>query len=198
MKFRATIRDAAVALCFAVCLGGPSAKARGDLGVDRDACVLGTGPYLIYFAGYQPGKSPRKFCEDVPSLGRTVFVFDYAEPELREMKADFRIVQQSRGGEEYENVESATLAYLPPKVYPNGTFSFEYVFTQAGDYVGVVTVDGARGEQWVARFPFSVAVSHFDRTPLYLIGAAAVLGLILFLSRDGRGARWLSRRRASR
>lgn len=186
MMLPRAIRDVTLAICSAILFGAPSAAARGDLGVDRDACALEIGPYLMYFAGYQPGVSPGKFCEDVPSVGRAIFVFDYAEPRLREMTAEFRILRQSADSERPEDIEAATLGHLPRSVHPNGTFSFEYIFTRPGDYVGLVTVDGAQGEHWVARFPFSVAPTRFDRLPFYLIAAAVVLGLFLLLSRERR------------
>lgn len=183
---RRAIFFAALTICFSLTLGAP-ADARGDLGVDHDACVLKVGPELMYFAGYQPGGSRIKFCEDVPEVGETIFVFDYVEPELREMKADFRILRQSPEADDPDNLESATAAYLPPQIYPKGTFSFEHVFTQPGDYVGIVTVEGAQGERWMSRFPFSVGKHRFEFTPYYLIAAAAALGLLLFVSnRVGR------------
>lgn len=173
---------ATFAILSAIALRSPLAEARGDLGPDHDACILKIGPDLMHFAGYQPGVTKRKFCEDAPQLGETIFVFDYVEPELREMKADFRILRDTPGAEEPDNLASATLAYLAPEVYPKGTFSFEHVFSRPGDYIGIVTVDGAKGEHWVSRFPFSVAKSHADNRPYYLIAVAAALGLLLLLT----------------
>ena len=161
----------------------PAASARGDLLPEKDSCVLKIGPELMYFAGYQPGDAQqRKFCEDAAQLGETIFVFDYAAPELREMKAGFRILRQTDDGEEPVDIEAATAAALPPQIYPKGTFSFAHVFTRPGEFVGVVTVDGAAGEHWTARFPFSVGKRRFEINPYYLIGAAGLLALFLFVS----------------
>ncbi|MBY6243178.1 hypothetical protein [Methylosinus sp. Sm6] len=163
--------------------------ARGDLGLDHDACVLKVGPELIYFAGYQPVSSHRKFCEDAPATGETIFVFDYAEPELREMKVAFRILRDAGETEDAAALDAATAAFLPPQVYPKGTFSFEHVFAESGDYVGLLTVDGPAGEHWTARFPFSVGKSHYELTPYLLIGAAGLLAAALFVtSRRGAAA----------
>jgi hypothetical protein len=183
------------ALALFAALLGPSAPAwgRGDLGFDRDQCVLKVGPDLMYFTGYQPNSEERKFCEDPPKVGKTIFVFDFAEPELREMKADFRILRQSSTGEETDANESAPIAYLPPATYPKGTLSYEYDFTEPGAYIGVVTVTGEQGERWVGRFPFTVAKPRYlEHVPYYLIGAAAILGLMLLLSRrtETRGGRF--------
>ena len=115
-------------------------------------------------------------------MGETIFVFDYAAPELREMKAGFRILRQTDDGEDPVDTEAATTASLAPQIYPKGTFSFAHVFTQPGDFVGVVTVDGAAGEHWKARFPFSVGKRRFEISPYYLIAAAGLLALFLFVS----------------
>ncbi|MBG0808826.1 hypothetical protein IY145_05510 [Methylosinus sp. H3A] len=161
----------------------PTASARGDLVPDKDSCVLKIGPELMYFAGYQPGDAQqRKFCEDAPRLGETIFVFDYAAPELREMKAGFRILRQTDDGEDPIVTEATTAAFLAPQIYPKGTFSFAHVFAEPGDFVGVVTVDGSAGEHWTARFPFSVGKRRFEISPYYLIAAAGLLALLLFVS----------------
>ncbi|WP_159732068.1 hypothetical protein [Methylosinus sp. Ce-a6] len=161
----------------------PTVSARGDLVPDKDSCVLKIGPEIIYFAGYQPGDAQqRKFCEDAPRLGETIFVFDYAAPELREMKAGFRILRSTEDGLDPSDLDAATAASLAPQIYPKGTFSFAHVFTQPGDFVGLVTVDGAAGEHWTARFPFSVGKRRFEINPYYLIAAAGILAILLFVS----------------
>lgn len=175
-----------------------SASARGDLSLDHDACVLKVGPELIYFAGYQPAASHRKFCEDAPSVGATIFVFDYAEPELREMKAAFRILRQTDEADAPPADEAATVAYLPPQTYPAGTFSFEHLFTEPGDYVGVLTIDGERGEHWSARFPFSVGKRQIEVTPYLLIGAAGLLAVLLFITSRRKAATPSGRRKNAR
>jgi len=168
----------------------PTVSARGDLVPDKDSCVLKIGPEIIYFAGYQPGDAQqRKFCEDVPRLGETIFVFDYPAPELREMKAGFRILRSTDDGPDPSDLDAATTASLAPQIYPKGTFSFAHVFTQPGDFVGLVTVDGAAGEHWTARFPFSVGKRRFEISPYYLIAAAGVLAILLFVSSRLQAAR---------
>jgi hypothetical protein len=188
MMFRAILIVVTAAL---LSLHAAPVGARGDLVQDHDACVLKVGPELIYFAGYQPAASHRKFCEDAPGIGETIFVFDYAEPELREMKAGFRILRQTDETDDTADVEAATVAYLPPQAYPKGTFSFEHVFAQSGEFVGVLTIDGAQGEHWTARFPFSVGRRQFELTPYLLIAAATGLAVLLVFTnrRSAKGAR---------
>jgi len=170
---------ALLALC---CAGAPtSAFARGALMFDQESCVLKVGPDVMYFEAYSP-RAPRKhFCEDVPTLGDTVFTLDFAQDEMREMKTEFRILRDIGEDAAKEALERATVAYAPPRAYPTGTVTLAHRFNEGGDYVGVVTVDGAGGEHWEARFPFSVAPALPKRTPYYLIAAAAVLAFVVFV-----------------
>lgn len=169
------------ALAVTALAGAAPASAHGNLRGAENACVLRIGPDFMYFAGYQPGASRKAFCEEIPTTGDTIFVFDYAQPEMREMTADFRIVRDVGEKEEASMLEAITVAYLPPRVYPHGTLNFEHDFEETGDYVGIVTVDGPHGEHWVSRFPFSVGRLYSARTPYYLLAAATMIALFLLL-----------------
>jgi hypothetical protein len=169
--------------------GAQTAAAHGAIHRLESTCLLKVGPDLIYFSGYQPAISHRKFCEDVPTTGDAIFTLDYAQSEMREMKADLRIVRDI-GKDDPADLQAITVAYVPPKVYPNGTLSLEHVFTERGDYVGIVTVEGPRGEHWESRFPFSVGRLYSPRTPYYLMAAAAALALLALLwGKEEAGAR---------
>jgi hypothetical protein len=126
----------------------------------------------MYFSAYLPNASHRKFCGDIPLTGPAIFVLDYAQPEMREMTADFRIVRDT-GDQDADSESGATVAYLAPKRHPNGTLSLQHVFPEAGNFVAIVTLDGPNGEHWVSRFPFSVGGAWSARTPYYLLAAAA-------------------------
>jgi len=166
----------------AIALSPGRTSARGALGYDQDQCVIKIGPDFLYFSGYQLGAEHRKFCEDAPGIGETTFVFDYGQDELRQMKADFRILRDTgAGGDDQGGAgEGPSLAYLPPAVYPKGTFNFVYRFDDPGNYIGVVTIDGSNGEHWMARFPFSVGGSGPSKTPYVLLALAAAMALGLF------------------
>lgn len=175
-----------LAISSAWLLSAPRAAARGALGYDRDACVLKIGPDFMYFSGYQPAAGKKKFCEDPPSTGETIFALDFAQEEMREMTTEFRIVRDVGEAETGASLDQITVARRPPKTYPTGTVDLELVFAEAGDYVGIVTVEGKNGEQWVARFPFSVGKILYPAwTPYYLLAAAAILAILLLLARRG-------------
>ena len=98
------------------------------------------------------------------------------------MKIELRIVKDVGGADKEENLEAITVAYQPPKIYPTGTVNFEHNFKEGGYFVGIVTVTGDHGEQWVSRFPFSVDRSFMRDLPVYLtmaLGVIAVFGIYL-------------------
>jgi 2-polyprenyl-6-hydroxyphenyl methylase / 3-demethylubiquinone-9 3-methyltransferase len=178
-----TLRRACFSLLVALSsLGWPmcDASARGDLTLNQDICVLKVGPDYMYFSGYQSATPRKRFCEDVPATGETIFAMDFAQDEMREMTASFRIVRDVGEAEEQTSLAAITVAYLPPKTYPTGTVSLRHAFTDRGNYAGIVTVDGPHGEHWVSRFPFAVGRLYSVRTPYYLLTAAAALALLLF------------------
>ena len=86
--------------------------------------------------------------------------------------------------QENANLDAVTVAYLPPKVYHNGTMTFEHDFKQAGHYVGIVTVTDDLGNAWVSRFPFTVGlytVMGMIEYILYAVGFAALCGFLWYL-----------------
>jgi hypothetical protein len=143
-------RGLAATALFACC---GSAAAHGGLSMDEDTCKLRVGRYLMHFVGYQPDspQGPREFCEDIPETGRTIVVLDYLNDELRDLPTEVRIIRDT-GSE--ADLERITVLHLEPKRYPTGSLNFELNFTEAGKFVGLVTVGEA--EKLTSRFPFSV------------------------------------------
>jgi hypothetical protein len=164
-------------LLAAVFIAG-EATAHGGLSMEKDYCKLRIGPYVMHFTGYQPGDGYRKeFCEDIPSTGATIVVLDFIDDVLRDLPVALRIIRDDGGG---QDLDSATVHYVPPKVYPMGTFSFDYQFEQPGKYVGLVTV-GVGNQQVIGRFPFSVGAPFYQRysslAALLAIGFGVVYGI---------------------
>ncbi len=161
------------------------AFAHGALVLSQDACLLKVGPDYMYFSGYRSATPRKRFCEDVPETGETIFAMDFAQDEMREMTAEIRIVHDAGEAAEQASLDAITVAYLPPKTYPTGTVSLRHTLTDTGNYAGIVTIDGLHGEHWVARFPFAVGRLYPVRMPYYLLAAAAVLALfVYFWGRD--------------
>jgi hypothetical protein len=160
-----------------------SAPAFGHGGVklEQDECVLKIGPNTMHFIGYQRTGEEQEFCEDIAQTGPTVIALTAVSPDLRDMAIGIRVVKDIGQDKEKENIDAVTVAYLAPRVYRNGTLTFEHDFKEAGHYVGIVTVADDQGNQWVSRFPFSVGVYTFMGMIEYILYAVGVLSLSAFL-----------------
>lgn len=157
--------------------------AHGGLSLAEDMCKLTVGPYTMHFTGYQPESTQeQEFCEDIPMTGRTIVALDYINEELRPMTTEVRIIEDT--GSEV-NLDEITIFHLPPKVYTNGSVTFEHYFPEPGKYVGLVTVRGEKDE-YVSRFPFAVGTGGKSNLP-YILGAIilAAAGAFFFM-RSGK------------
>lgn len=157
------MRGIAGSLCLlaAVVVAG-EATAHGGLAMEKDYCKLRVGPYIMHFTGYQPADGYRKeFCEDIPATGATIVILDFIDDALRDLPVAARIIRDTGAGHEHD-LDSVTVYQVPPKIYPKGTFSFDYQFRDPGNYVGLVTVGEGNG-QVVGMFPFSVGAPFYQR-----------------------------------
>ncbi len=184
MALPRTIAAALLAALIVIAGASETADARGALTLNQDACLLYIGPDYAYFSAYDPQKPKKRYCEEAPQIGVTVFTIDFAQSEMREMKVSFRILRNIGEGADAAAIEAATLAYEPPRVHATGSVGLSYDFKEPGEYAGLVTVDGANGERWEAYFPFTVAQPYRRRLPVYLLGAAGLLALIVFIWQD--------------
>src|SRR5262245_3468699 len=168
--FVATLAAAWSVLAAGVCL------AHGNLTMDQDKCVLRVGRYVIHFTGYQPETArTTEFCEDIPSVGKTVIVLDFVDDALRDIPVEVRVVPQDGVADEFAR---EPIVNIPFSTYKNGTISFTRTFAEPGRYVGLVTAGNDRRN--VARFPFAVAQPMFALWQYVAICAAAAAALIAF------------------
>jgi hypothetical protein len=138
----------------------------------------------MHFIGYQRAGEEQEFCEDIAQTGPTVIALTAISPDLRDMAIGVRVVKDVGGEREKANIDAVTVAYFPPKVYHNGTMTFEHDFKDAGRYVGIVTVADDLGNQWVARFPFTVGVFTFMgyiEYILYGVAFTALCGVLWYM-----------------
>lgn len=169
----------------AVAFMGAEASAHGGLSMEKDTCKLRIGPYIMHFTGYQPGDGYRKeFCEDIPATGATIVVLDFIDDVLRDLPVAVRIIRDDGSG---HDLDSTTVYHVPPKIYPMGTFSFDYQFQRQGKYVGLVTV-GDETQRVIGRFPFSVGVPFYLRYSFLAVLLAVGFGVVYGLWRWRRAA----------
>lgn len=184
------IRRATCAAALVVPLLAPTAYGHGGVSIENDLCILRVGPSTVHFTGYQPTRSYKEFCEDIPYTGQTIIVLDLVDSDLRNMATEVRVVRDPGGGgvpigrrllsdEQIRSNEvlAATEAYMPPSLYPNGTLKFEHDFKKTGQYIGIVTVRNEHGQEYVSQFPFIVGPDWSKLVPFYgLTGLAVAIG----------------------
>jgi len=131
---------------------------------EGNECKLRVGPYVMNFSGYQPENNVSKqFCDDMPTIGKSIIVLDFIDNKLRDMTVNFRVIKSGAaalGNEKDGLVDEAELAQtpffeIPAKRYPSGTMTISQNFSGKGHFVGYVVVEG-ENEKFISRFPFSV------------------------------------------
>ncbi|PCJ15354.1 MAG: hypothetical protein COB04_13335 [Gammaproteobacteria bacterium] len=181
---------AALMLCSTVSFG------HGGVSVDDDVCVIRVGPYKAHFTGYQPEKrATQEFCEDIPVVGKAIFVLDFISDDLRVMDTDFRIIKDVNNignqatfadlGSE-EDIEKATIYYNEPKKFPRGTINVRFEFPTEGRYIGLVSATHPdSGRKYTSVFPFQVGVTSYAKflVPIGLIIVFSSIAFGIFLSR---------------
>lgn len=188
LSFARGLGAAAFAAVAAIGIGLAPTQALAHNGVrlEQDECVLRVGPNFVHFSAYQRIGEEQEFCEDVWNIGPTVIGLTAVSPEMRDMAIGIRVIKDAGEAKEKGNLDAITVAYREPKVYHNGTMTFEHDFKDAGHYIGVVTVRDDLGNEWVSRFPFSVGLYTFWGMIgyiLYAAGFVSLCGLLWFVLR---------------
>jgi len=171
---------------FAMCVGiafimPESAAAHGGVKLEQDECVLKIGPNTMHFVGYQRSGEEQEFCEDIAQTGPTVIGLTAVSPDLRDMAIGVRVIKDVGEEKEKADIDAVTVFYRAPKVYQNGSMTFEHDFKDAGRYVGIVTVSDDLGNLWVSRFPFTVGVFTVMGIIEYILYGIAFVALCGFL-----------------
>lgn len=191
MKALSLARGFGAAACAAlaaigVALSPVEAQAHNGVRLEQDECVLRIGPSSIHFSAYQRVGEEQEACEDIGNTGPTVIGLTAVSAEMRDMAIGLRIIKDVGEEKEKGNLDAITVAYREPKVYHNGTLTFEHDFKDAGRYIGIVTLRDDLGNEWSSRFPFSVGLYTFwgmIEYILYAVGFFALCGLLWFVLR---------------
>ncbi len=177
---------AAFGLVAAFGLAPTGAQAHGGVKLEQDECVLRIGPSTMHFIGYQRSGEEQEFCQDIAQTGPTVIALTAVSAELRDMAIGARIIKDNGAPVAKDNLEALTVAYYEPKVYRNGTMTFEHDFKDAGRYVAIVTVRDDLGNEWVSQFPFTVGLYTFWGMLEYILYGVGFFSLV--------GIMWLALR----
>ena len=66
---------------------GPEAMSMGNM------CMVMFGYDMIHITSYLPGQSRSEYCEEIPSTGKVIMVFDIENPKFRDMPIEIRIIR---------------------------------------------------------------------------------------------------------
>ncbi|BCX82094.1 hypothetical protein MIT9_P1678 [Methylomarinovum caldicuralii] len=169
------------------------AFADGGGGGGGDFCRVLVGDFTLMFSAYQPQLTgDRKYCTQLPGLGRTNLVFDYESKEgttsvgatraldqkIKEMKLTFKVVRESDG---------TVIAEVPPKKMRGGIVETVVDFEQPGNYEVEVKLVDPNGKEYENHLELLVGVDSGSQMRLYMIVGVVLLALvyILYLSHAG-------------
>lgn len=174
------------------------AHGHGGVSMEDDVCVIKLGELKAHFTGYQPEyRATQEFCEDIPVVGKSIFVLDFISNELRDMYIDFRIIKDVNnignnavladlGGT--QAIEDATIYYQEKTTFPRGTMTANYNFTEEGRYIGLVTAYYEKdSEGIISVFPFQVGLFNLWKyiIPILIIVivSTGVFGVFIGMNR---------------
>ncbi len=159
--------------------------AGGGLVLRDDICVLQIGFYEAHFTAYQP---------QLPDVDETLFVLDYLHASLKEVPVDFRIIRDVTGlgdfvqvsdVEELGDLQAHTVFYQAPRVEAGASLRVEYDFTEAGDYICIVTAGHpSKNTIYLAAFPLTVGGTNYLFAAC-VVGIALLVGFVVMRRRKG-------------
>jgi hypothetical protein len=153
-----------------------AATAHGAVTMENDVCKMQIGRLFMHFTGYQPQNSRAEFCQDIPETGRAIIVLDMVDKQLRDTPISFAVVRTNGSGAMPDLAaidRKDIIVKLDRRTYPNGSIKADMMFTEPGDYVGMVIAD--IGTPVMATFPFSVGQSSLWRSMMIFVGALVIV-----------------------
>lgn len=175
---------------FALCLSGLPRLSwgHGSVAESEEGCVIEFGFYSAHFNVFQPQtRRHTAFCEDLPDVTETIFALEYLHDSLRQVPLELRILHntsslgrfvrwddlQAMGDLTAQTVYSLT---VPPQ--PDGVLSVLFPFTEAGDFVGIISAPNLTGDEvYHAVFPFRVGQPWWQNRWLWALGLLCLAAL---------------------
>ncbi len=163
---------------------GVSTLARADGGSGPEAMTMGNmcmvmfGYDMIHITATQPEKSRAEYCDEIPTPGNVVMVFDIANPKFRDYPLELRIIRDPLVPVSADtDLAPLTEFHIPARPYPKGTFAFQHEFKEKGHYITMVTLTRENGEKQTEVLKFQVGETLWSQVPLYA-GVVFIGGLL--------------------
>jgi len=161
-----------------------AAGARAESGAGPEAMVMGNmcmvmfGYDMINITATKPEISRADYCEEIPAIRKTVFVFDIANPKYRDYPLEVRVIKDPlRPVSADEELAALTVIHRPAQAYPKGTFAFEHTFKEGGHYIGYVTITRESGEKETQQWKFQVGETLWSWVP-QIAGTVLIAGAL--------------------
>jgi hypothetical protein len=140
-----------------------------------DDCIIRVGFGSVHFTAYTPALSGGKeYCNNIPQLGLTNFVFDFDGKKLRHVSIEFEITKEPEG---------TRVFYQQPTLVKTGNFNGKVDFSKygKGDYLAHVTIV-EKNKKLDSHLPFKVGFEEksYGRMITILL-TLTILGLVLFI-----------------
>ena len=183
-------------ILLAALLGSSELFAQGQS--DDTRCLRKIDTFYIYFTAFQPSpeSAGRKFCQEIPTLGKVITSIDYDDPALGKMQTEVRIIAVESWDDalnEEKDAQAKTVLQIPAKPYPQGTITVAHVFDQPGYFVEILTLETEAQTRHVLRFPFRVGMGGGLGTIVTITFVVLALGVAgYFLIQRRRGAQVLA------
>lgn len=151
---------------------GPEAMTMGNM------CMVMFGYDMIHITATQPDKGRNEYCEEIPSTGPTILVFDIENPKYRDLPLEVRIIRDPLTPVDVDGDLSAlTEVHVPARTYPKGTFTFDHDFKIGGHYIGLVTLTREDGKKETQTWKFQVGETLWSWVP-QIAGVILIAGMI--------------------
>jgi hypothetical protein len=160
-------------MSIAAVLFASSALAHDGVALEKDACVIKAGPYLIHFSAYQRYGEEQEACDDIFKTGATVFGLTPVDSNARDLPLGLKLVDEHGG----------SIFVVEPKATPNGILTVERDVPTAGKYTVMVTLRDKAGHEFTGEKAVTIGLSTFWNQIEYILYAMGFLGLVA-------GLRW--------
>ncbi|MGA8170070.1 MAG: hypothetical protein WB816_04455 [Methylocystis sp.] len=179
MKYRSVWSAVVGAVMLVAAAGGASAGGDGPEAMSMgNMCMVMFGYDMIHITSYLPGQSRNEYCEEIPSTGKVIMVFDIENPKFRDLPIEIRIIRDPLTPVDLaSDLEPMTELHFPAKLYRTGTLSFEHDYSNTGHYMGLVTLTKENGQKETQVFKFSVGATFMQWVPFILGGV--LIGLMV-------------------
>ena len=130
-------------------------------------CLMASDFYAVHFTALQHGRQDGegtdfvKYCQDIPSTGKTYLTIDLLDRESRGLPIGLRIVEEELSDDGKTIKQQSTLVEVPPRVYKNGVADAHADLSRPGHYALLVTFgdDAEATEDDRLKIPFNVGVA---------------------------------------